>query len=194
MTARCVAMTATLLTFTTFLPSVARAQSAIAGIVKDSSGAVLPGVTVEAESDVLIERSRTVTTDGAGQYKIVDLRPGVYTVTFSLSGFQTLKRQAVDLPTDFTAAINADMKVGALEESVTVSAASPVVDVQNASHMQVLNRDAMDDIPTGRTIQGLGQLIVGVSLSLPDTAGGRGRPQNHKSTHRPAGAHKHAAG
>src|SRR5215217_8449230 len=82
------------------VPSAARAQSAIAGAVKDTSGAVLPGVTVEAASDVLIERSRSVTTDGAGQFKIVDLRPGVYTVTFTLTGFQTMKRTAVDLPTD----------------------------------------------------------------------------------------------
>src|SRR5262245_40959854 len=87
------------------LPAAARAQSAIAGSVRDTSGAVLPGVTVEASSDVLIEKARTVTTDGAGQYKIVDLRPGVYTVTFTLSGFQTFKRQAVELPTDFTATI-----------------------------------------------------------------------------------------
>jgi Carboxypeptidase regulatory-like domain len=165
------------------LPSAVRAQSAIGGIVKDVSGAVLPGVNVEASSDVLIEKSRSVTTDGAGQYKIVDLRPGVYIVTFSLSGFQTVKRQNVELPTDFTATINAEMKVGAIEESVTVSAVSPVVDVQSASHMQVLNREAMDEIPTGRTIQGLGQLIVGVSLSLPDTAGARGMQQTYMSTH-----------
>ena len=104
------------------LPSAVRAQSAIGGIVKDVSGAVLPGVNVEASSDVLIEKSRSVTTDGAGQYKIVDLRPGVYIVTFSIPGFQTVKRQNVELPTDFTATINAEMKVGAIEESVTVSA------------------------------------------------------------------------
>jgi Carboxypeptidase regulatory-like domain len=165
------------------LPSAVCAQSAIGGIVKDVSGAVLPGVNVEASSDVLIEKSRIVTTDGAGQYKIVDLRPGVYIVTFSLSGFQTVKRQNVELPTDFTATINTEMKVGAIEESVTVSAVSPVVDVQSASHMQVLNREAMDEIPTGRTIQGLGQLIVGVSLSLPDTAGARGMQQTYMSTH-----------
>ena len=166
-----------------FLPSAVRAQSAIGGVVKDVSGAVLPGVSVEAASDVLIEKTRTVMTDGAGQYKIVDLRPGVYLVTFSLAGFQTVKRQAVELPTDFTATINTEMKVGAIEESVTVSAVSPVVDVQSASHMQVLNREAMDEIPTGRTIQGLGQLIVGVSLSLPDTAGARGMQQTYMSTH-----------
>jgi Carboxypeptidase regulatory-like domain len=164
-------------------PSAVHAQSAIGGIVKDVSGAVLPGVNVEASSDVLIEKSRSVTTDGAGQYKIVDLRPGVYIVTFSLAGFQTVKRQNVELPTDFTATINTEMKVGAIEESVTVSAVSPVVDVQSASHMQVLNREAMDEIPTGRTIQGLGQLIVGVSLSLPDTAGARGMQQTYMSTH-----------
>ena len=105
------------------LPSAVRAQSAIGGIVKDVSGAVLPGVNVEASSDVLIEKSRDrSTTDGAGQYKIVDLRPGVYIVTFTLPGFQTVKRENVELPTDFTATINAEMKVGALEESVTVSA------------------------------------------------------------------------
>jgi hypothetical protein len=166
-----------------FAPSAAFAQSAIAGVVKDTSGAVLPGVSVEASSDVLIEKLRSVTTDGAGQFKIVDLRPGVYTVTFALAGFQTLKRQAVELPADFTATINADMKVGALEESVTVEASSPIVDVQNASHMQVLNREAMDAIPSGRTIQGLGQLIVGVNLSLPDTGGARGMQQTYMSTH-----------
>ena len=96
------------------------AQSAIAGIVKDTSGAVLPGVSVEAASDVLIEKTRLVVTDGAGQYKIVDLRPGAYVVTFSLTGFQTVKRNNVELPTDFTATINADLRVGAIEESVTV--------------------------------------------------------------------------
>jgi len=178
-------------TFSTFyailllalLPGSAHAQSAIAGIVKDTSGAVLPGVTAEASSDVLIEKSRSVTTDGSGQYKIIDLRPGVYVVTFTLPGFQTLKREQVELPADFTSVINVEMRVGAVEESVTVSASSPVVDVQNASHMSVLNRDAIDEIPTGRTIQGLGQLIVGVNLSLPDTAGARGMQQTYMSTH-----------
>src|SRR5262245_1542965 len=166
-----------------WLPSAARAQSAIAGAVRDTSGGVLPGGTGGAPGEALIEQGAPVTTDGAGQYKIVDLRPGVYTVTFTLTGFQTFKRQAIELPTDFTATINAEMRVGALEESVTVSAASPVVDVQNASHMQVLNRDAMDEIPTGRTIQGLGQLVVGISLNLPDTAGARGMQQTYMSTH-----------
>src|SRR5215813_3639297 len=122
-------------------PAAARAQSAIAGVVKDTSGAVLPGVTIEATSDVLIERTRSVVSDGQGQYKIIDLRPGVYIVTFTLTGFQTLKRENVNLPSEFTATINVDMKVGAIEESVTVAAESPIVDVQNASHNSVLNRE-----------------------------------------------------
>jgi hypothetical protein len=165
------------------LPAVARAQSAIAGVVKDTSGAVLPGVTVEAASDVLIEKSRSVVTDGSGQYKIVDLRPGMYVVTFSLPGFSSIKREGVDLPSNFTASINADMRVGSLEESITVSGATPIVDVQTAVHTQTLNREAIDAIPTGRTIQGMGQLIVGVSLNLPDTGGARAMQQTYMSTH-----------
>ena len=166
-----------------FYAAPALAQSAIVGMVKDTSGAVLPGVTVEASSDVLIEKTRSVITDGSGQYKVVDLRPGQYVVTFSLPGFATIRRENVDLPANFTAAINADMKVGSLEESITVSASSPVVDVTTAAHAQVLNREAIDAIPTGRTIQGMGQLIVGVSLNLPDTGGARAMQQTYMSTH-----------
>src|SRR5207244_7607452 len=90
------------LAYLTVLPAVAQAQSVITGVVKDSSGAVLPGVTVEASSDALIEKTRTVVSDAQGVYKIVDLRPGVYTVTFSLEGFATVKREAVELPSNFT--------------------------------------------------------------------------------------------
>src|SRR4029077_13718659 len=111
------------------IPAAAHAQSSIAGVVKDSSGAVLPGVTVEAASDVLIEKTRTVISDSQGAYQIVDLRPGTYTMTFTLPGFQTFKRDGLELPSNFVATVNADMKVGALEESVTVSGQSPVVDV-----------------------------------------------------------------
>ena len=161
----------------------ARAQSTITGLVKDTSGAILPGVSVEASSPVLIEKSRAAVTDGAGQYRIVDLRPGVYTVVFALPGFQTIRREGVELPADFTATINADLKVGAIEESVTVSAESPIVDVTTAVHTQVLNRDTIDAIPTGRTIQGMGQLIVGVNLNLPDTGGARAMQQTYMSTH-----------
>jgi len=164
-------------------PGAAQAQSAFAGVVKDSSGAVLPGVTVEASSDVLIERTRSVVTNGQGQYTIVDLRPGVYSLSFTLPGFSVFKRDGIELPTNFTATINADMKVGALEESVTVSGQSPVVDVQSTARTTVLSRDTLDSIPTGRTIQSVGQLVVGVSLNVPDVGGSRAMQQTYMSVH-----------
>ena len=99
------------------LPTTAHAQSAFAGVVKDASGAVLPGVTVEACSPALIEkRVRSVTTDSNGGYSIVDLRPGVYSLTFTLPGFSTIKREGLELSSNFTMTVNTDLKVGALEE------------------------------------------------------------------------------
>jgi hypothetical protein len=165
------------------VPPIALAQSAIAGVVRDASGAVLPGVTIEASSDVLIEKTRSVISDGQGQYTIVDLRPGVYVVTFTLTGFQTLRREGVELPANFTASINADLRVGALEESITVSGATPVVDVQSTARTTVLNRETLDAIPTGRTIQSVGQLVVGVSLNVPDVGGSRAMQQTYMSVH-----------
>src|SRR3954451_9658773 len=180
---RILGLAAAALACVVMLPAAAHAQSAIVGVAKDTSGAVLPGVTVEAASDALIEKTRAVVTDGTGQYRIVDLRPGTYSVTFSLEGFQAFKRDALELPAQFTMTINADMKVGSLEETLTVTGDAPTVDVQTAVHTQVLNREAIDSIPTGRTIQGMGQLIVGVSLSLPDTGGARAMQQTYMSTH-----------
>src|SRR5438034_11037334 len=109
----------------------AQQTSAIAGVVKDTSGGVLPGVTVEAASPALIEKVRTATSDGEGRYNIVDLQPGTYTVTFTLTGFGVFKREGVVLPSGFTATVDAQMSVGALEESITVSGAAPLVDTQN---------------------------------------------------------------
>src|ERR1043165_2127544 len=113
------------------IPAPLHAQSAIAGTVKHPSGAVLPGVTVEAASPVLIEKTRTAVTDGSGQYRIIDLRAGTYTVTFTLTGFNTVKREGIELSGSFTATINAEMKVGAVEETITVSGETPIVDVQS---------------------------------------------------------------
>jgi Carboxypeptidase regulatory-like domain len=164
-------------------PAAAEAQSAIAGVVRDASGAVLPGVTVEASSDVLIERTRSVVTNGQGQFTIVDLRPGVYSLSFTLPGFSLFKRDGIELPANFTATINAEMKVGALEESVTVSGQSPVVDVQSTARTTVLSREVLDSIPTGRTIQSVGQLVVGVTLNVPDVGGSRAMQQTYMSVH-----------
>src|SRR6516225_486175 len=104
----------------------ASAQSAFAGLVRDTSGAVLPGVTVEASSPVLIERTRSVVTDGEGRYTIVDLRPGTYKMTFSLAGFATVVREDLQLPGNTTVPINVELKVGAIEESLTVSGQTPL--------------------------------------------------------------------
>ena len=165
------------------VPSIAHAQSSFTGVVKDTSGAVLPGVTVEAASPALIEKTRSVITDESGGYRLVDLRPGIYTITFSLEGFSTVKRDAVELPSNFTMTINSDLKVGSLEETLTVTGAAPTVDVQSTTKSQVLNREALDAIPTGRTIQGMGQLITGVSLNIPDVGGSRAMQQTYMSTH-----------
>ncbi len=165
------------------LPRTAAAQSAIAGTVKDNTGAIMPGVTVEASSEVLIEKSRSAVTDGRGEYKITNLRPGTYVITFTLPGFQTIKRENVELPSEFTATINAEMKVGALEETITVTSASPIVDTTSAAKVQVIDRETLDSLPTGRTIQGIGQIVVGVSLSLPDVGGSRAAMQTYMSVH-----------
>ncbi len=165
------------------LPAAASAQSAFSGVVRDTSGAVLPGVNVEAASPVLIEKSRTVVTDAGGRYTITDLRPGTYKLTFTLEGFATFVRDGVELAGNTTSPINADMKVGALEESVTVSGQSPLVDVQNAQRTQVIERDVIDALPTTRNMQSVGAIIPGVKLSRPDVGGSQGMEQTYMRTH-----------
>jgi hypothetical protein len=140
-------------------PSSAFAQASITGTVRDTSGAVLPGVTVEASSPALIEKVRTSTTDGNGQYRIVDLRAGEYTVTFSLQGFTTVKREGVALEGSFTATINGELRVGALTETITVTGESPIVDVQSVKRQMVLDNDTISAIPSSRSYNNLIQLI-----------------------------------
>jgi hypothetical protein len=168
------------------LPAVALA-SGIAGTVKDGTGAVLPGVTVEVASPALIERVRSAVTDGNGAYQVVDLAPGTYSVTFALEGFNTVRRQGIELPSDFTATVDVEMKVGALEETITVSGASPVVDVQSTVKAQVLSRELLDSIPTGRTAQSYGQLVTGVTMAAPDVGGARSMSQAGAQVHGMAG-------
>ena len=145
-----------------FLPSAAYAQAAITGVVRDASGAVLPGATVEAASPVLIEKVRSVSSDAAGQYRIVDLRPGVYSVTFSLPGFTTFKREGIELSGSFVATVNADLRVGALEETVTVTGESPIVDVQSARSQQIIDKDVLAAIPSSRNVTGIQAIIPGM--------------------------------
>src|SRR5439155_25433944 len=137
-------------------PIVARAQSVIAGVVKDTSEAVLPGVTVEASSPALIERVRSVVTDAAGQYRIVDLRPGAYVVRFTLPGLTTFSREGTQLTANFTATINAQMSVGQVEQSITVSGQSPVADVQSATQQQVRTQALLDAVPTSSYVGAIG--------------------------------------
>src|SRR2546430_5501185 len=131
----------------------------IAGVVKDASGAVLPGVTVETSSPALIEKTRSAVTDGTGTYRIVDLRPGVYSVSFTLTGFSTVKRDGVELTGSFTATINADMKVGALEETITVTGETPIVDTQSVRRQVTVSNDVISSMPAARSYAGVMMLI-----------------------------------
>ena len=133
--------------------------------MRDSSGAVLPGVTVEASSPALIEKVRTAVTDGTGQYKIIDLRPGTYSVSFSLPGFATVRREEVVLTASFTANVNADMKVGGLEETITVSGATPIVDTQNVAKIATASREVMDVLPTDRNFVSFAALTPSVLVT-----------------------------
>jgi hypothetical protein len=144
------------------LPGTAMSQTAaasgIAGVVRDASGAVLPGVTVEAASPALIEKLRTAITDGEGRYNIVDLRPGTYSVTFSLSGFATLKRDGIELPSGFTATVNTDLKVGTLSETVTVTGEAPLVDTRNARKQTIVSQDLLNALPS--SVKNLNNLVA----------------------------------
>jgi hypothetical protein len=144
---------------------MAFAQASITGVVRDTSGAVLPGVTVEASSPALIEKVRSVVTDGSGQFRIVDLRPGPNKVAFSLPGFATVRREGIELTGTFNATVNGELRVGAVTETVTVTGESPIVDIQSAAKQQVLQKEVIDAIPVGRSHQSLAVLIPGLSTS-----------------------------
>jgi hypothetical protein len=131
-------------------PATVSAQTGIAGVVRDTTGAVMPGVTVEASSPALIEKSRVAISDSAGQYKIIDLPPGTYTATFTLAGFRTVKRGDILLEGTFTAQISVELQVGSMEETLTVTAESPTVDVISNTNTFVANRAVLDAIPTTR--------------------------------------------
>jgi hypothetical protein len=155
----------------TLVPAAAYAQASIVGTVRDTSGAVLPGVTVEASSPVLIEKTRSVVSSGTGQYAIEDLRPGTYTVTFTLTGFTTIRREGIELTGSFVATVNADLKVGGVAETITVSGETPVVDVASSRNQQVISGQTVTDIPSSRQYSAFTHLIPAINVQQNDFSG-----------------------
>jgi len=144
-----------------FVPSLAQAQASIGGVVRDTSGAVLPGVTVEAASPALIEKTRIVTTDVTGRYTIVDLRPGTYSLNFTLAGFRVVRREGIELSGSFAATVNADLSVGSVEETVTVTGEAPTVDVQNTRRSNVIPSEVVEALPASRSQYAMALLLPG---------------------------------
>ncbi|MBI4263427.1 MAG: TonB-dependent receptor [Acidobacteria bacterium] len=172
------------------LPAAGLAQGLgeITGVVRDDTGAVLPGVTVEAASPALIEQVRTGVTDGSGQYRIVSLRPGTYSVTFTLPGFTTVRQQGIQIAGAFTATVNAAMQIGGVNETITVAGAAPIVDVQEARAQRTIDSGAISAVPTGRMPHHLATLVPGVVVGSAiggpqDTGGSRGDPMALLSAH-----------
>ena len=146
-----------------------QAAGSITGVVRDTSGAVLPGVTVAAASPALIEQTRSVVTDSQGLYQIVDLRPGPYTVTFTLPGFSTLRREGLELTTGFAATVNAELKVGGLEETITVTGEASLVDTHNVRQQTQLSRETLESIPGTGRLPGLYTILPAATLNNATT-------------------------
>src|SRR4030095_13264061 len=174
MPSRVVARSLVLVSSLLLLPAAAFAQGAITGVVKDVSGAVLPSVTGEPPRPVLIEKVRSVDTDASGQYATVELRPGTYSVTFSLPGFRTVKRDGIELTGTFVATVSADLTVGELQETVTVTGQTPIVDVQRVKVQQTLSDEVIAAIPSSRNASGLQSLIPGLNVTQAGVAVGGG--------------------
>ena len=149
------------------IPALAHAQASLAGVVRDNTGAVLPGVTVEATSIVLIEKARTAVTDGTGQYRITELPPGTYTLTFTLSGFNVFKREDVEVRGSGVIPINAEMRVGTLEETITVTGESPLVDTQTTRRETVITSEVLSTLPVTRSY---GTLLAAIPGIVTDNA------------------------
>jgi hypothetical protein len=158
------------------IPAAAYAQAtaSIVGTVRDASGGVIPGVTVEASSPALIEKTRSVVTSVTGQYSIEDLRPGIYTVTFTLAGFNTFKREGIELTGSFIATVNAEMKVGGVSETITVSGEAPVVDVTSSRTQETMAGDVVAAIPSSRQYGALTALVPAINVQGNDVGGAAG--------------------
>jgi len=131
-------------------PAIAQAQATLAGTLRDASGGVLPGVTVEAASPALIEKARAGVTDGTGQYRIPELPPGTYTLTFTLTGFNTVVRPGIEVRGAGAITVNAEMRVGGVQETITVTGESPVVDTRSTRREATLDNEVIRAIPTSR--------------------------------------------
>ena len=166
-------------------PAAAYAQATISGVVRDTSGAVLPGVTVEVASPVLIEKVRTTVTDGSGAYQIIQLLPGTYTATFTLPGFSTTKRDGIELSGSFVATVNAELRVGELAETITVTGQTALVDVRSAKVQKVVTKEVVDSVPTGRLGINLAALQPGMMLGA---AGGVGQANTNALNRRTSAA------
>jgi hypothetical protein len=153
------------------LPATTWAQSSISGAARDASGAVLPGVTVEAASAALIDKVRTSVTDAQGLYRIVDLRPGIYTVTFTLPGFSTYRRDGLELRAEFNATVNAEMAVGTLEETVTVTGEAPLVDIRSSREQTQIERETLEALPGAGRLTTLSAILPGATLTQENNRG-----------------------
>ena len=169
-------------------PSRRRRTSASRGGLPDTTGGVLPGVTVEATSPALIEQARSVVSDGQGLYTIIDLRPGDYTVTFTIPGFSTVVREGITLSGSMIATVNAELRVGGVEESITVTGETPDVDIRNVVQQEVLDLEIREALPTGRSQLHMSELIPAVTVTITgrnhDVGGtniNRGSSQTHGS-------------
>jgi len=146
-------------------PVAAWAQSSLTGVVRDPSGAVLPGVTVEASSPALIEQVRSVTTDAQGLYRIVDLRPGPYTVTFTLAGFTTVRRTGIELRAEFTATVDVELQLGNVAETITVSGEAPLVDTRSARAQTQYAAETLESLPGNGRLSTLISVLPGAVLN-----------------------------
>ena len=143
--------------------AVAQVNATLTGVVKDTSGAVLPGVTVEASSPALIDKVRSTVTDTNGQYRITTLPPGTYTVRFTLTGFSAVSQEGIVLETGFTATISPDMRVGSVTETIVVTGETPVVDVESSRQLRVVDGEALKELPSGRSPSQLLSMIPGMN-------------------------------
>jgi Carboxypeptidase regulatory-like domain len=150
------------------LPATVFAQASLTGTVRDASGAILPGVTVEASSPALIEKTREAVTDGSGQYRIINLQPGTYSMTFTLAGFNTVKRENIILSGSQVVTIPVEMKVGGIEETITVTGETPVVDVQSVKREVVMNQSVLQTLPATRAV---GAILNATPGLIVDTNG-----------------------